>query len=227
MSGMMKLYKVVVIVVLTIMLFVSVVGATGEVTWYWKSETFANPPATHASDKTMDQYSPTGTTDNIVTLDPDEEAWWYVENAAQCDLSFPLGNWIITCWIETNSPDNERVTIYVYNITNAGEEKQIDGSRYKGLSSAEGVYKLSKTFTTDSAINIYEGDRIAVRVTFSSAAEAGEWLKIHYNSISYDSSLTSPPNSPVCPVPELSTLILLSIGLITLTGYVLLTRRQK
>ena len=104
------------------MVVVQVVGAAGEATWYWKNGIFTDPPMAHATDKIMDQYNPTGTTHNIVTLDPDEEAWWYVENAAQCDLSFPLGNWIITCWMETNSPDNERVTIYVYNITNAGEK---------------------------------------------------------------------------------------------------------
>ena len=204
---------------------VQVVGAADKVIWYWKNEIFTDPPMTHTTDKIMDQYNPTGTTHNIITLGPDEEGWWYAENAAQCDLSFPPGDWIITCWIETNSPDDEKATVYIYNITIAGEKRQIDGSRGKYLDSADGIYELSKTFTTDSVTSLYEGDRIAVRVTFSSAAEPGEWLKIYYNSASHDSSLISPSNSPVYPVPELSTLILFSTGLLALAGYVLLTKR--
>ena len=216
----------IVIVLILVSATVQMVSATGEVTWHLKNETFSTPPTTHASDKIMDQYNPTGSTHNIITLGPDGEGWWYAESAAQCDLSFPLGDWIVTCWIETNSSDDEYIGVYIYNITNTGDPLLIKYGG-KNLDSSDGIYKLSKTFEAVPATNIYEGDRIAVRVTFSGTADAGEWLKIYYNSTTYNSTLTSPPNSPAWPVPELPTLIFVSAGLLILAGYAYVGRRSK
>ena len=217
----------IVLVLILVSATAQMVSADGEVTWYWKNETFSTPLPGHTSDKIMDQYNPIGTTDDIVTLGPNGEGWWYAENAAQCDLSFPSGNWNLVCWIETNSSDKKQVSVYIYNITTMGEKKQIDGRKAKYLNSTDGIYKLSKTFTTDSVTSLHKGDRIAIRVTFSSAAEAGDWLKIYYNSTTYSSSLTSPPNSPPWPVPELPTLALFSVGLLIIAGCAYMGRRAE
>jgi len=68
--------------------------------------------------------------------------------------------------------------------------------------------------------------RFAIEVLWSSSA-AGN-LEIHCNpSDKHASNVTSPSSDPGYPVPELSTFILLSTGLIALAGYVLLTKRRK
>lgn len=84
--------------------------------------------------------------------------------------------------------------------------------------------KIEKTLSTGS-VDVLEGGRIAVEVYWVSTANGG--LEVYYNSSTYSSSLTSPSSSPAYPVPELSTLILFSTGLLTLAGYVVLTKRRR
>ena len=217
---------VILIAGLLVLTMVQMAGAAGEVTWYWKNDIFTDPPTTHTSDKIMGPYSPTGATDDIVTLCPGERAWWYAGNAAQCDLTFPEGNWVFHFWIETNSADLERVYPRVVRVHNSNSEYVTSSSSYKGIKSDEGVKEITYAVSGDLT-NFQQEDRVAVELLFSASAEAGEWLKIHYNSSAHNSALTSPPSSPAYPVPESSVLILFLTGLIALVGYVALNKQRK
>lgn len=217
---------VILIAGLLVLTLVQMAGAAGEVTWYWKNDIFTDPPTTHTSDKIIDQYSPSGATDDIVTLGPGERAWWFAENAAQCDLTFPEGNWVFHFWIETNSADLERVYPRVVRVHNSNSEYVTSSRSYKGIKSDEGVKEITYGVSGDLT-NFQQEDRVAVELLFSASAEAGEWLKIYYNSSAHNSALTSPPSSPAYPVPESSVLILFLTGLIALVGYVALNKQRK
>ena len=211
---------------------VQVVGAAGGVTWYWKDVNASgfSYPSGHVFDKFMNTTeAPQTSTSNTVTLDKGERAWWYAHEAAQCNLTFPAGGWGVTFWINaTNSTDNGRkVTIRLQGINSTGY--QISGTTgYKGglytISNATNIEKIEKTLSCDP-VDMLEGDRIALEVLWYSMANGS--LIVFYNSTSHNSSLISPSNSPVYPVPELSTLILFSTGLIALAGYVLLTKKRN
>jgi hypothetical protein len=216
-------WPVILIAGLLVLTLVQMAGAAGEVTWYWKNDIFTDPPTTHTSDMIMDMYSPTGATDDIVTLGPGERAWWYAENAAQCDLTFPEGNWVFHFWIATNSADSERVYPRVVRVHNSNSEYVTSSSSYNLIKSDEGVKEITYGVSGDLT-NFQQEDRVAVELLFSASAEAGEWLKIYYNYSAHNSTLTSPPSSPAYPVPESSVLILFLTGLIALVGYVALNR---
>lgn len=81
---------------------VHVASATGEVTWYWKDVDYSNG---HDFDKFMNTTEvPQTSTSNIVTLGSGERAWWYADEAAQCNLTFPAGDWIATYWVQAMNP---------------------------------------------------------------------------------------------------------------------------
>ena len=78
MNGNVRLIGILVLGML-VLAMVQVVGATGEVTWYWKG-----------SGVMYKESSPTGPGDTV-TLDPSGSARWYTDEAAACDLNFPAG----------------------------------------------------------------------------------------------------------------------------------------
>ena len=213
------------------MVGVQVVGATGEVVWYWKDTNvsgFTLPSEDHLFDKFMNTTEvPEGDTNYTVTLGKGERAWWYANYPAQCDVTFPEGIWTTTFWVNaTNSTDNEKViTVRVRGIYANGSDCWARHTSPK-THNAGSIEKIKTKPSSDWPSYIVPvGGRIAVEVLWYS--EANGPLVVYCNSITYNSSLTSPPDSPAYPVPELSTLILFSTGLIALAGYVLLTKRRK
>ena len=226
-------WMMIILVLMLVSATVQMVSAAGEVTWYWKDADvsgFTLPSSGHQSDKFMNtSEAPQGDTSYTVTLGKGERAWWYVNYPAECNLTFPDGNWKVIFWVNaTNSTDNEAtITIRLQGINSTGY--QISGTTgYKGgtytIKNATNIEKIEKTLSADS-INMSEGDRIAVEVLWFGSANGT--LLVYYNSTTCNSTLTSPPNSPVWPVPELPTIILFSAGLLILAGYAYMDRRNK
>ncbi|MGB2842894.1 MAG: hypothetical protein WBC40_10560 [Halobacteriota archaeon] len=209
---------------------VQVVGAAGEVIWYWKDVNVSgfSYPSGHQFDKFMNtSEAPQGDANYTVTLGKGERAWWYANYPAECNVTFPKGKWTTTFWVNaTNSTDNEKViTVRVWGIYANGSDCWARHTSPK-THNAGYIEKIETKPSPDwPSYTVPVGGRIAVEVLWYS--EANGSLVVYCNSITYNSSLTSPPNSPAYPVPELSTLFLFSTGLITLAGYVLLTRRRK
>ena len=78
------------------------------------------------------------------------------------------------------------------------------------------------TTTQDFAVDEW----LAIRLRWVDPPSS-EILRIHYKAeLDSDSWITSPPTDPGYPVPELSTIILFSMGLLLLGGYVWLKRRR-
>jgi len=175
--------------------------AEGEVTWYWKDRVasgFSFP--VHKSDELMDKIAPQGGTDSSVTLSPGERGWWYADKAVEESLTFPVGDWTMTFWAETNSPNDERMYSRVVKVFENGTvEYMTSTSVYENIESSDGIKEITETVTAAGATNLQQGDRIAIEILLSSGAEVGEWLKVYYSSTSHNSRLISPPSSPHYP----------------------------
>jgi hypothetical protein len=214
---------------------VQVVGAQDEITWYWK-DTDVGADFTHDShvaDKYMDKIESTGNT-ATVTLSPDissdknqQRGWWYANETAQVELTFPENvNWDFTFWVKVNGT----VSIFprVCKVGPDGSTTYITKTGHSFSISGDGTTIVEKTKTVepspDDADRTFAiGDRLAIEIYASLVT--GEWVEIYYNSSDYPSRVTYLSSEPAYPVPELSTIILFSTGLIALAGYVLLKRR--
>ncbi|MCK4732551.1 MAG: hypothetical protein KAT65_08835 [Methanophagales archaeon] len=193
---------------------VQVVGATGEVTWYWKGS------------ETMYKDSPPTGSPDTVTLDPGESAWWYTDEAAQCDLTFSAGTWTATYWAQA-SGDSGRHRVYarLYVVHIDGSATEI-AEEYKLLGPGDGLVRKDRALSPGS-VDVKTGEKIAIEIEWSSSAGSDDKLTIYYNGEDYKSRLVSPLSNPAWPVPELSTLILFSVGLLVLAGYAVLTKRRR
>lgn len=156
-------------------------------------------------------------------------AWWYAENAAQVNLSFGENNWILYVDHETVDANTSTGTLYadVYKLNSSGNilTHLAGGS----ISPKEDASNSTITCIDDGSTtqDFNTSEWLALRVNWSCPDYSDEKLRIYYYKGDKLSNLTSPSTDPGYPVPELSTLILFSTGLIALAGYVLLTKRRK
>jgi hypothetical protein len=217
---------VIVMVLATVMLAgVGAVGATDSQSWHLLGEdnsyarVAANDSTTHRIDVNMSKTK--NATKTYKDVPSDETAWWYAEYPAQFDgVTFGEDNWIVN--ISHSSYDDFFIFADVCKVNESGEVTYLA----QGNKIASGKYTIitcSDNATTSQTFN--KDERLALRINHNRTTAA----RVYYYNAGTDklSNLTSPSSDPGYPVPELSTIILFSIGLITLTGYVLLTRRRK
>ena len=201
-------------------------SGTANVTWYFKDTNVSgfSHPSGHIFDKFMNSTEvPTGTADYTVTLGPGERAWWYANEAAECDLTIPCGEWTFHFWAETNSNDSERIYPRVVKVYENGSIDYITSKRrYQGIKSAEGIKEINYN-VSGSQTSFKQGDRIAVEILFS--ADEGEWLKIFYNSTTYKSKLISPQDH--YPIPEFPTLALPLAIVLGIVFFLFRRKREK
>ena len=227
MNGNIRLIGILVLGML-VLASVQVVGAQGAQTWYFTGDDASAPTYSGADyNKIMTKGVEGG--DDKITLAPGKRVWFYADQVAVCDVTFPAGSWDTVCWVKAlNSKDlGKRVYIRLQGIDSEGNK--ISGShgyaeRWSTIKTPGGLEEISKALNPES-FTIPEGGRFAVEVLWS--GEVGE-LEIHFNpSGDPVSKTTSPSSDPGYPVPELPTIILLSTGLIALAGYVLLTKKRN
>jgi len=181
-------------------------------------QTPANDGKTHACDKNMDKTSSAGS-EATVAIPNGKVAWWY-DDAAQVDSTFGENNWGIEFFY--TSTGTGTVTVNISLVLD-------DGTIVKELASGSGdivVTEDNKYFQfdcLDSAGNqdFSAGQRLAVNMSYSGTGI----LTIHYDSPQAASHVDSPNTDPGFPVPEQSTIILTSTGLLALAGYVLVRKR--
>ncbi len=156
-------------------------------------------------------------------------AWWYAENAAQVNLSFGENNWILYVDHETVDANTSNGTLYadVYKLNSSGDilTHLAGGS----ISPKEDAINSTITCIDDGSTtqDFNTSEWLALRVNWSCPDYPDEELRIYYYKGDKLSNLTFPSSDPGYPVPELSTLILSSTGLLALAGYVLLTKKRK
>ena len=202
---------------------VQVVGAADSQSWYF-TNTDASAPVYSGADYNKIMTKGVEGDDVTITLVPEERVWFYADEVAQCDVTFPAGSWSVAYWINvTNSTDSDKtITTRLHGINSTGF--RLSGSTgyktgtYKTQTSGS-LEEVVELLNPDEGFIIPEGGRFAIEVLWASNA-AGN-LEIHCNPTDkHASNVTSPSSDPGYPVPELSTLVLLSVGLLTLAGYV-------
>ena len=210
-----------------VLAMVQVVGAQGEQTWYFTNTEASAPIYSGAEyNKIMTKGVEGG--DVTITIAPGERVWLYADQVAVCDVTFPAGSWNIAYWVKALD-SGKRVTTRLHGIDSVGN--RLSGPYgYKGgnhnIGSSGALEDVTHTLTPGESFTIPEGGRFAIEVLWASGA-AGN-LEIHCNpSGKHASKITSSSSDPGYPVPELPTILLFSTGLITLAGYVLLTKRRK
>ncbi|PKK86284.1 MAG: hypothetical protein CVT48_01755 [Thermoplasmata archaeon HGW-Thermoplasmata-1] len=204
------------------------VAAAGSQTWYLK-DTGASGfsfPSEHAYDKLMDKTTPSEETVQSITLSKSQRVWWYVNEAAGQDLSFPSGDWNVAFWVKAlNSEDNNKIVyVRLHNITLQGDNTQIWEKQPK-TSSAGSIEMISTLKENANTFVVNYGGRIAIEIYWVSTATGD--LVVYYNSTIHPSSVTLPAGSPNYPTPELSTLVLFATGLTALLGSAALKKRRK
>ena len=141
-----------------------------------------------------------------------EEVIWIANEPASVDVGFPAGDWTGHLR-KTGDGDNFEVEIGVW-----------DGDFFDSWGDKEGDFGASNdadfTISTDS-FTVLEGEWLAFRVT------NWDWEDFYIVTADGPSYVSSPPTDPGYPVPELPTIILFSIGLLVLAGYVVLRRKNK
>ena len=145
---------------------------------------------------------------------------WTANEAATVDVVFPADYW--TGWLKLNTPftatENFTVAVGSYNTTTSNFTAA--GTQNFTGESGKTAFSLNisaKKFT------VPKGNNLSLNVTNPSAGSADLVIKTGGGN----SFITSPETDPGYPIPELSSIILFSAGLLALAAYILRTRFLK
>jgi len=202
-----KRWAILVLVLLGICTITTIAEAGTEVTWYFKDTNVSgfSYPSGHIFDKFMNRTeTPTGTADYTVTLGPGESAWWYANEAAECDLTFLNGVWRAEYWVNaTNSTDKDKWVYTRLHIIASNGSDIFEKYGTERINNPGEIEKIEEQPCKES-ITIPKGGRVALEIYWVSTANGS--LIVYYNSASHDSKLVSPPDN--YPIPEFPTLAL-------------------
>jgi hypothetical protein len=149
-----------------------------------------------------------------VTIGSGSYAIWRADEAAQCNVGFPAEEWTGRITRTTNVGDQcYKAYIGIW-----------DGTSFTSKGDSGVVTILSgeyhKTFSIEAeAFTVPEDDYLALNVTHEDGS-----LVIKTDGSSW---VMWPLDDPAYPVPELPTIVLTSVGLLALAGYVGWRRKNK
>ena len=164
---------------------------------------------------------------NYMTLPniTEKTTWWYAEYPAQFDgVTFGEDNWIVN--ISHSDPGASPCTIFA-NVSKVddttGKVTYLANGNESASSSGVTIFTCYDNPNTNQIFNTSE--RLALQIYHN---RTNTFRIYYYNATNGKySNLTSPSTDPGYPVPELSTLILFSAGLLILAGYAYMGRRNK
>jgi len=214
---------------------VGAVSAETAQTWYLTGDNKpsgapeANDGVAHDKDNLMSKSVGIGTWNgSYFNLNSGKPVWFYADTGAECDLGFGEKNW--TAHIRTESIEGGEIGSIIYvEICKLSSDGSItflaNGSETLTAAGSKKLWNMT-CVDQDTKQDFITGEWLALRVFWEN--ETADTLTIHYKNVTgSDSYIESPSTDPGYPVPELSTIILFSTGLLALIGYVLLTKRRK
>ncbi len=222
--------RLIVILVLATMVLAGVgaVSATDSQSWHLLDVTYTGTAAVDDTVHHKNFYmNKTGNaTGNYMVLPnvTEKTTWWYAEYPAQFDgVTFGEDNWIVN--ISHANYNDFFIFADVCKVNESGEVTYLA----HGNKTASGEYTTitcHDNTTTNQTFN--KDERLALKIYHNRTGTTTTARIYYYNATDGKySNLASPSSDPGYPVPELSTIILFSTGLITLIGYVLITRRRR
>lgn len=154
----------------------------------------------------------------------EKTTWWYAEYPAQFDgLTFGEDDWTVN--ISHSNPGSSPCTIFA-NVSkvddSTGEVTYLANGNESASSSGVTIITCYDNPNTKQIVNTSE--RLALRIYHNRTTTL--WIYYYDATDGKYSNLTSPSSDPGYPVPELSILVLFSVGLLTLAGYVSYSRRR-
>lgn len=177
--------------------------------------TAANDETTHYTDYNMSKTDTT--TYSSKDLEATKTMWWYADCPAQCDLTFP-GNEDWTVRIDHEQRNGWIWTADIYNVASDGAATCFASGNNAASNTESGVTTVTCHQETPQTFHTADGDRLALRIKHNDNTQRVETYFYREDKGTL-SNLTCPVSDPAYPVPELSTLVLFSTGLLTLAGY--------
>ncbi len=199
-------------------------------TWYFTNDTVTGPTWSGAAYNRNMTKGVEGEDDKI-TLAKGERVWFYADQLAECNVSFPAaGKWNVSYRVNaTNATDSgKQITTRLQGINSTGAK--LSGSPYAeghyNIKSPQNLEEVTESLNASGNFTIPKDGRFAIEVLWAGGA-AGN-LEIYCNPVGVNASqVTSPTSDPGYPIPELPTVILLGLGLLVFVGYVGWWRRRK
>ena len=155
-----------------------------------------------------------------LTIPNDGTTNWTANEAATVEVVFPAGNW--TGWLTLNKSftvdENFTVAVGSYNTTTSIFTSA--GSQNFTGESGKTAFSLN---ISANGFTVPKGNYLALNVTNPPAGSDNLVIMTGGGN----SFITSPETDPGYPVPELSSIILFSVGLLALAAYILRTRFLK
>ena len=205
-------------------------------TWYLTPEAkpddapTANDGLTHVKDNLMHKGSGSGTGEYF-NLNYTGVAWFYADIGAECGLGFGDKPW--KAHIRTEAIEDDEIghnlTVEICRLDNGTGDVTVIASHTEQLTAVGTKYLWDITCEDNESTtqDFSTGDWLAVRLSWDCPTDE---LQIYYKAeAGSDSFIESPSSDPGYPIPELPTLMLFSIGLglLLITGYVALMRRER
>ena len=213
MKGMKKGIIIVILVATLLVSMVTIVSAASQI-WYLDNETHLEFDLL-ASPKVMEKTY--GAQSGNVTISAGGEQIWLTEQAALVDVGIPAGGyWAITIVTDSNWSDSCDVYVGGYNLTTTGWcWYVIPTTELAKFWDGEDSILTVKLHAFPATIN--KTDYLALKIkNYDTVA--------HTVDTDGSSSLISPETDPGFPIPEPPTIVLTSVGLLALAGYVLRKR---
>jgi len=168
--------------------------------------------------------------DRSFYLSSTEVAWFYADTGAENGLSFGEYGW--TTYIRTEKIDGDEIdhnlTVEICKLNKSTGDITVIANKTTKLNAttdAKHLWIITCEDNLSTTQDFSAGDWLAVRLSWDCPTDP---LRIYYEIEEHSNSyVKSPSSDPGYPVPELPTIILISSGLLTLAGYVWLTKRRR
>jgi hypothetical protein len=216
-------------------LMVSVARADGSQSWYLsktEAEIKANDGTWHSCDNIMRKEEPTSPFPGMQLIgeigDISRTAWWYSENAAEYDVTFSGENsWYVELYY-LNTFGSGELHAQVWSVDASGNLERLLAEGIANIVWCDGYTNVTIECGDHEATEqtVLEDYRLALRLSY----EPDQWVDgvlLFYGSENAPAHLQSPETDPGYPVPELSTIVLMGIGIAGLGGYIALKRYGK
>lgn len=197
-------------------------------TWYFTNDTAIGPTWSATYNRNMTKGVEGG--DVKITLAPGERVWFYADQLAECNVSFPAGAWNVSYWVNaTNLTDSGKtISTRIHGINSTGFRLSSATGYKSGSSTVQtpgSIEKVTESLNVTTGFTVPKDGRFAVEVLWQSDANGS--LEVYCSPPGKDSGMvTSPSSDPGWPIPELPTILLFSVGLLVIAGYVGWWRRR-
>ncbi|MFC2031782.1 hypothetical protein ACFLUS_00170 [Chloroflexota bacterium] len=214
--------KLLISLVIAILLIVSfaVPAAAASQYWYCSADSYlaqpysgiaANDLTTHNDDQVMNRgVAPTGGKETCYPSST-ETVWYYADEPAEESISFGSDDWTAHLHAR-NAPGNlGTMTVDLYKVDSEGVCLKY-GTDTADRTEVTGDFLYNFIISPVPSVDLSTGERIAMRISWDNSTP----LSFYCNVSSEDRHIISPSGDPGYPVPELSTIILLSVGLVAI-----------